>query len=119
MNFLLEQYNILTDKFNKFPNTGVIKSEINMSNSEYLQCQDILKLMKERGYISILDTSTLSGTSYLIVKKAEFDEFLIWLKHEIKRANKLKRKDYIIAIVSALIGALIGLIPTFINFLFK
>lgn len=90
-----------------------------MKNESSLRYQDILRLLKIRGYLSITDISTLSGTSYLIVKMVDFDEFETWLKSEIKKEKRLKRREWIIAIVGAAIGALIGLIPRFINLLAK
>lgn len=119
MHLLIKQLNEVKEIFNANKEKYNELNHITMQNEKYLRCQDILKLLKIRGYISITDISTMSGTSYLIVKMVGFDEFEIWLKHEIKKERRLKRREWIIAIVSAAIGALIGLIPTFINLLAK
>lgn len=119
MHLWIKQFNEVKELFNASKEEYNELNSITMKNDSFLRYQDILKLLKIRGYISISDISTMSGTSYLIDKMADFDEFEIWLKREIKKEKKLKRREWVIAIVSAAIGALIGLIPTFINLLTK
>lgn len=87
------------------------KDTLELSYEDDLRCQDAIKLLKERDYI--LDTSTLSTISYL--KAAEWDGFEDWLDEMIKESNRMSRREWTIAIVSAVIGAAIGLIPTIIG----
>ena len=46
-----------------------------------------------------------------------FDDFEDWIKDQDKKAKRLKKREWVIAIVSAIVGALIGLIPTFYTLL--
>lgn len=119
MHLWIKQFNEIKELFNASKEEYNELSSIMMKNESFLRYQDILRVLEIRGYLSITDTSTLSDTSYLVVKMADFDEFETWLKSEIKKEKRLKRREWIIAIVSAAIGALIGLIPTFINSLAK
>lgn len=82
-----------------------------LSDEDALRCQDALSLLKSRNYI--LDASTLCEKRY--IKAAEWDGFEDWLNEMIKESNRMSRREWTIAIVSAAIGAAIGLIPTIIG----
>lgn len=51
----------------------------------------------------------------MYLKQAELDGFGDWLDEMIKESNRMSRREWTIAIVSAAIGAAIGLIPTIIG----
>lgn len=87
------------------------KNHFDLSVADARRCQDVIKLLEERNYI--LNTSTLSTISYL--KEAEWDGFEDWLDEMIKESKRMSRREWTIAIVSAVIGAAIGLIPTIIG----
>lgn len=91
---------------------GTEKSR-NLSDEEALRYQDVLELLQERGYIMNL---RVDGTN-LYTKRAEWDSFQDWLEQQIKTSHSLSRREWLIAIVSAGIGALLGQIPTIINLL--
>lgn len=91
---------------------GTEKSR-NLSDEEALRYQDVLELLQERGYIMNL---RVDGAN-LYTKRAEWDGFQDWLKQQIKTSRSLSRREWLIAIVSAGIGALLGQIPTIINLL--
>lgn len=91
---------------------GTEKSR-NLSDEEALRYQDVLELLQERGYIMNL---RVDGTN-LYTKRAEWDGFQDWLKQQIKTSRSLSRREWLIAIVSAAIGALLGQIPSVINLL--
>ncbi len=91
---------------------GTEKSR-NLSDEEALRYQDVLELLQERGYIMNL---RVDGTN-LYTKRAEWDSFQDWLEQQIKTSRSLSRREWLIAIVSAGIGALLGQIPTIINLL--
>ena len=55
--------------------------------------------------------------AYLYQCEGHFEDFEEWIKDQDKKARQLNSREWKIAIVSAIIGALIGLIPTVINFL--
>lgn len=83
------------------------KDTLELSYEDDLRCQDALSLLKGRNYI--LDASTLCEKRY--IKAAEWDGFGDWLNGAIKASNQLKRREWIIGIVCAVVGAAIGLIP--------
>lgn len=91
---------------------GTEKSR-NLSDEEALRYQDVLELLQERGYIMNL---RVDGAN-LYTKRAEWDGFQDWLKQQIKTSRSLSRREWLIAIVSAAIGALLGQIPSVINLL--
>ena len=84
---------------------------IQLKEVDYLKYQDLLDLMKERGYLLKVNADNM----FIYYKNANFDEFEKWLKEKIKESKKLKRRDWIIAIVSGCIGAIIGLIPWIVS----
>ena len=53
----------------------------------------------------------------LYTKRAEWDGFQDWLEQQIKTSRSLSRREWLIAIVGAGIGALLGQVPTIINLL--
>ena len=87
------------------------EDSFDLSDEDALRCQDALSLLKSRNYI--LDASTLCEKRY--IKAAEWDGFEDWLNEMIKESNRMSRREWTIAIVSAAIGAAIGLIPTIIG----
>ena len=91
---------------------GTEKSR-NLSDEEALRYQDVLELLQERRYIMNL---RVDGAN-LYTKRAEWDGFQDWLEQQIKTSRSLSRREWLIAIVGAGIGALLGQIPTIINLL--
>lgn len=91
---------------------GTEKSR-NLSDEEALRYQDVLELLQERGYIMNL---RVDGAN-LYTKRAEWDGFQDWLEQQIKTSRSLSRREWLIAIVSTAIGAILGLIPSVINLL--
>lgn len=77
------------------------------SDEDALRCQDALSLLVERGYF--YDVNADGANLYL--KQAELDGFVDWLNEAIKESKRLKRREWIIGIVCAVVGAAIGLIP--------
>lgn len=84
-----------------------------LSDEEALRYQDVLELLQERGYIMNL---RVDGAN-LYTKRAEWDGFQDWLEQQIKTSRSLSRREWLIAIVGAGIGALLGQIPTIFNLL--
>ena len=68
-------------------------------------------MLELRGYIRDME---VDGAN-LYLQMAEWDGFEDWLDEMIKESNRLSRREWTIAIVSAVIGAAIGLIPTIIG----
>lgn len=84
-----------------------------LSDEEALRYQDVLELLQERGYIMNL---RVDGAN-LYTKRAKWDSFQDWLEQQIKTSRSLSRREWLIAIVGAGIGALLGQIPTIFNLL--
>jgi hypothetical protein len=84
---------------------------LELSDEDKLRCQDALQLLELRGYIRDME---VDGAN-LYLQMAEWDGFEDWLDEMIKESNRLSRREWTIAIVSAVIGAAIGLIPTIIG----
>lgn len=97
-------------QYEKLRNLIGDEEAFDLSDEDALRCQDALSLLKSRNYI--LDASTLCEKRY--IKAAEWDGFEDWLNEMIKESKRLSRRECTIAIVSAVIGAAIGLIPTII-----
>ena len=73
----------------------------------------MISLMEERGVIQRVNT--WGRTIYTIV--GDMDAFEQWVKAENKKARKLSRREWRIAITAAVIGSAVGLLPTVIRFL--
>lgn len=69
---------------------------------EYLKYQDWIELMRERGYLIVLPYDN----GKICNKMADFSEFNKWKNSEDRKAKRLKRRDWIIAIAGALAGAI-------------
>lgn len=87
------------------------EDDLELSDEDALRCQDALQLMELRDYVRDLE---VDGAN-LYLKMAEWDGFEDWLDEMIKESKRLSRREWKIAIVSAVIGAAIGLIPTIIG----
>ncbi len=98
-------------QYEKLKNLMGDEEAFDLSDEDALRCQDALSLLKSRNYIQ--DASTLCEKRY--IKAAEWDGFEDWLNEMIKESNRMSRREWTIAIVSAAIGAAIGLIPTIIG----
>lgn len=90
-------------QYEKLRNLLGDKDTLELSYEDDLRCQDALKLLVERGYI--LNASTLSEKRY--IKAAEWAGFGDWLNEAVRESNRLKRREWLIAIVGAAVGAII------------
>lgn len=85
------------------------------SGQEQQWYRDMLSLMEGRGVIQRVNT--WGRTVYTIV--GDMDTFEQWVKAENKKAKKLSRREWRIAITAAVTGSAVGLLPTLIRFLFS
>ena len=108
----------IEDKFNSNPH----KLYIVTTPEEFAVHREMIELLKEKGFVKenpLLD----QGEYYAIRRKqsytllTDFSEINNWIEDQSAKAKKLSRREWKIAIVSAIIGALIGLIPSFLNFI--
>lgn len=84
------------------------KDTLELSYEDDLRCQDALSLLVERGYL--YDVNADGANLYF--KQAELDGFGDWLNEAIKESNRLKLREWLIAIVGAAVGAIITRILT-------
>ena len=84
--------------------------DLQLSDEDALRYQDVLFLLEERGYL-------LNMNWYR--QMANFNGFEEWLKEETKESRQLSRREWMIGIVCAVVGAVIGLIPYIITLLGK
>ena len=84
---------------------------LQLKDEDALRYQDILELLEERGYVRNIN----ADDEFLYFKTAKWDGFEDWLKAEIKASKRMSRREWRIAIVSAVIGAAIGLIPYIVS----
>ena len=87
--------------------------DLQLSDADALQYQDILCLLEERGYLH--DFQAVGANLYRTME--DFDGFEDWLNEEIKVAKRVTRREWAIGIVCAIIGAAIGLIPYIVSLL--
>jgi len=76
---------------------------------------DMLELLCDRGVL--LDLNVDNENWYAV--QGDFSTFEEWVKDQEKKAKKLTRREWMIAIISAVIGAVIGLTPTIVDFIAK
>ena len=81
------------------------------SDKERQLYHDALSLMVEEGLVQRRDS--FGRIAYIVVgDMAVFDH---WVSAHNKKARKLTRRDWRIAITAAVAGALVGLIPTILR----
>ena len=101
----------LTDikkQYEKLKNLMGDEEAFDLSDEDALRWQDALSLLVERGYL--YDVNADGANLYL--KQAELDGFGDWLNEAIKESNRLKLREWLIAIVGAAVGAIITKILT-------
>lgn len=82
------------------------------SGKEYQLYKDALSLMMDEGLIQ--RRNSMGREAYVIVgDMAVFDQ---WVKDQDRKARKLSRREWRIAVTAAIVGAAIGLLPTFFRF---
>ena len=82
------------------------KSQIALEEREVQEWQDILAIMSERGTIRIV--KTISETDCLLTGDIEI--FQSWISNENKKVKRITRREWNIAIVSAIISATLTVI---------
>ena len=87
------------------------KVVLQLSDVENQELQDALELLVERNVL--IPCSTDHTNLYKI--DGSFEVFEQWVKDQNKKARSFKRREWSIAIISAVIGACIGLIPSIVE----
>ena len=81
--------------------------DLKLSDEDALRYQDVLLLLEDRGYIHDFN---VDGVNWYRIR-VDLNGFEDWLNEEIKESKRITRREWIIGIVCAVIGATIGLIP--------
>ena len=81
--------------------------DLKLSDEDALRYQDILLLLDDRGFIHNFN---IDGMNWYRVM-ADLSGFEDWIDEEIKKARRVTLREWIIGVVCAIIGAVIGLIP--------
>lgn len=89
--------------------------DLQLSDEDALRYQDVLFLLEERGYLLNIKADGMNWYRQM----ANFNGFEEWLKEETKESRQLSRREWMIGIVCAVVGAVIGLIPYIITLLGK
>ena len=89
--------------------------DLKLSNEDALRYQDVLLLLENRGYIHDLN---VDGMNWYRVM-SDLSGFEDWLDEEIKENKRVTRREWIIGIVCAIIGATVGLIPYIVSIFVK
>ena len=101
----------IEEEFKKY-NPMMVENE-----AEFIESKEIMQLLVEKGYVEEFIThipkgfSVVAKTAYRLL--VDFSVVNNWVKDQDMKAKRLSNREWIIAIVSAIIGALIGWIPSF------
>lgn len=85
---------------------------IGIPDEEFVRLKDVISLLMALGYIQSVDIDGMNA----LRKIGNFDDFEAWHKDREQEERKLSVREWKIAIVSAIVGAIIGQIPTIISF---
>lgn len=75
-----------------------------LDDADAIRMKRVLDLLQEQGYIKNLD---VDGTNMFLIL-GNFQDFDDWLTDQEKQSKLLNLREWAIAIISALIGAVIG-----------
>ncbi len=84
---------------------------LTFDDNDFAYYRNTVEKLKEDGYIKVI----YADGATIIYKNPSFDLFDDELKDNEKAEQKLSAREWKIAIVSSIIGAVIGLIPTIID----
>lgn len=87
--------------------------DLKLTDEDALRCQDVLLLLEERSYIHNMRVDGMNWYR----KMVEWDGFEEWLNDQIKEEKSVSRREFIIGIICAIIGAVIGLVPYIVSLL--
>ena len=80
---------------------------ITLSDKDAIRMGETLALLELLGYVRRIEASG----GVIVAKLGDFSDFDAWHKDKVREERQLSRREWRIAIISAVIGAVIGLIP--------
>lgn len=84
---------------------------IGISDSDNVRLKEVLLLLEMLGYIKSIEIDNTNA--YRLI--GNFKDFKAWHKDMVREARKITKREWRIAIISAIVGAIIGLIPTIVS----
>ena len=81
--------------------------DLKLSDEDALRYQDVLLLLEDRGYIHDFNVDGVNWYRVMV----DLNGFEDWLNEEIKESKRITRREWIIGIVCAVIGATIYRLP--------
>lgn len=81
---------------------------IGIPDDEQVRLGDVLALLELKGYIRKLDVNNTNAYERI----GNFKDFEAWHKDMKREERRLSRREWKIAMISTIIGAVIGLMPT-------
>ena len=84
---------------------------LSMGDEDYARLKDTLSILCELEYIRPIE---IDG-AHMFVKLGDFKDFERWHADRVREEKKLSRREWRIAIISALVGGFVGLIPFVIS----
>lgn len=100
----MEQYKEIVNRFGAAPS-------ITLSDRDAIRMGETIAILEMLGYIRKIEVYG----GIILAKLGEFSDFDAWHKDKVREERQLSRREWRIAIVSAVLGAAIGLIPFIIN----
>ena len=94
-------------QYNEIKELFTDSKSINLSDEDNIRLKEVLLLLSTLGYIRPLEID--NGNVYF--KQGNFEDFEAWHKDRAREERKLRNREIKIAVVSAIVGAVIGLIP--------
>ena len=99
----MKQYEEIKQKFNE-----TNKNSISITDEDDVRLKEVLTLLIQLGYIFDIELDNAN----IYMKKGDFKDFEKWHKDKVKEERKLSSREWKIAIISAITGAVIGLLPS-------
>ena len=87
------------------------KQSINLNDVDAVRMAETLAILCHLGYIRKIN---IDGGN-MFMKIGEFKDFDAWHKDRVREERQLSRREWRIAIISALVGGFVGLIPFVIS----
>ena len=84
---------------------------ISMNDEDYARLKETLSILTMLEYIRPIEINGMHS----FVKLGNFKDFDRWHDDRVREEKKLSRREWHIAIIGALVGGLVGLIPFFVS----
>jgi len=90
------------------------ETTIMIDDKNYARLYETLGILELLGYIRKIDINNTNA----YMKIGDFSDFDNWHNDKVREERKLSVREWKIAIVSAVVGGILGLIPTIVDLIF-